>query len=100
MPEASWGRANRWLSCLQINPALSGGVTREQIYDALNAENIESRPLWKPLHLQPVFEGLGCANRGVSEELFSRGLCLPSGSSLTAGELERIAGIVRRCFLR
>ncbi len=98
MPEAAWGKSNRWLTCLQINPELSGGVAREHVYDALNGHNIESRPIWKPLHLQPIFAGAGYRGRGVSEELFTRGLCLPSGSSLTPSELERIAGLVRQCF--
>ena len=78
--------ANRWLTCI-LTPDFD---YRERIRLALIEENIESRPLWKPMHLQPVFEGNACYNNGVSEDLFTRGLCLPSGSNLNKGELDRI----------
>ena len=94
MPEAPWGKCNRWLTHIQIAPA-AAGATREALYDALNAENIESRPLWKPLHLQPAFADFRMYNTGVSERLFAHGLSLPSGSSLTREDLERIATITR-----
>ncbi|MDR1816977.1 MAG: DegT/DnrJ/EryC1/StrS family aminotransferase [Puniceicoccales bacterium] len=99
MPEAPWGVSNRWLTHIQIDPARTGGVTREDVRLALEAENIESRPLWKPLHLQPVFASfvsdLAVIN-GTAGELFERGLSLPSGSALTEDDLARVAGIVRR----
>ena len=94
MPEAGYGCSNRWLTCTLVDPARFG-ATREDIRLALEKENIESRPLWKPMHLQPVFSG--CRTRGgaVSEELFEKGLCLPSGTALRDADLERIAGVVR-----
>ncbi len=94
MPEAPYGRCTRWLTCLLVEPRLFG-ATRDDIRLALEREDIESRPLWKPMHLQPVFSGCRVRGGAVSEELFAKGLCLPSGSNLSAAELERIAGIVR-----
>jgi len=94
MPEAPWGRHSRWLTCLTIDPA-EFGVTREEVRLALEARNIEARPVWKPMHLQPVFAGAPCWGGAVAEELFERGLCLPSGSNLTAAELDRVCEAVR-----
>ena len=96
MPEAPWGRCTRWLTCLTIDPTLFG-ADRETIRMALEAENVEARPLWKPMHLQPVFRGCEMFGGGVSEDLFQRGLCLPSGSSLTQEDLTRVGEIVRSC---
>jgi len=95
MPEAPWGRCTRWLTCLQIDPAASG-ADREALRQALEAENIEARPVWKPMHLQPVFAG--CARFGgeVAADLFARGLCLPSGSNLTREDRERVVAVMRR----
>jgi pyridoxal phosphate-dependent aminotransferase EpsN len=95
MPEAPWGVSNRWLTCIIVDPVISG-TTREKIYNAFAAENIETRPLWKPLHLQPVFADAKAYSSGVSEKLFADGLCLPSGSALTEVELERIVSIIRK----
>ncbi len=93
MPEAPYGRANCWLTCITVDPE-AFGATREDIRLELERQNIESRPVWKPMHLQPVFSS--CRMRGgqVSERLFERGLCLPSGSSLTAQDRQRVAEIV------
>jgi pyridoxal phosphate-dependent aminotransferase EpsN len=98
MPEADYGQATRWLTCLTINPE-KFGATREEVRLALEAENIESRPAWKPLHMQPVFAG--CRSRGgaVARELFERGLCLPSGSGMTEADLARVAAVVRSVHL-
>lgn len=96
MPEADFGRSNRWLTVVLIDP-LHFGATREEVRIALEAENIESRPVWKPLHLQPAFAGARCRGGSVSERLFERGLCLPSGSALTEGDIDRVAGIIKRC---
>jgi len=87
--------SNRWLSCILIDPELSNGLDRESIRLALEKENIESRPLWKPLHLQPVFKGVSCFGGNVSERLFEMGLCLPSGSNLSNEELSRIIHSIR-----
>lgn len=99
MPEAPYGRATRWLTCLTVDPS-AFGATRDDIRLALEAANIEARPVWKPLHLQPVFAQ--CRTRGgrVAEAIFEHGLCLPSGSSLTESDLERIVAIIRRLHRR
>ncbi len=99
MPEAPWGRATRWLTCITVDPA-QFGATREDIRLALEAENIESRPLWKPMHLQPVFQDCEVVGGGVAEALFRDGLCLPSGTALTDAELERVAAVVRETGTR
>ena len=93
LPIASHGEPNFWLTCITIDPD-KFGATREQVRLALEAANIESRSVWKPLHLQPVFSG--CRTRGgdVAEKLFERGLCLPSGSSLSEAEHSRICNLV------
>lgn len=97
MPEPEYSRSNRWLTCLTIDP-VRAGVDREAVRLALDAENIESRPVWKPLHLQPVFAGCETVGGAVSERLFNQGLCLPSGSSLTEAEQDRVIEMVRATF--
>ena len=87
---------NRWLSCVLIEP--SNGVSRETIRLALDAENIESRPLWKPMHLQPVFSKSPFYGNSVAEKLFENGLCLPSGSNLSEQDLDRVIAIVINCL--
>lgn len=82
--------SNRWLTCILVDPERTGGITRETIRLALEEDAIESRPLWKPMHLQPVFCGYPSFLNGVSEKLFEQGLCLPSGSNLSIQDLERI----------
>lgn len=94
MPEAEFGRSNRWLTCLTIEPSKSG-FSREGVRLALEAENIESRPVWKPLHLQPVFQGCPYYGSGVAEELFDKGICLPSGSNLTREDMQRVVNVFR-----
>jgi dTDP-4-amino-4,6-dideoxygalactose transaminase len=81
--------SNRWLTTIIINPS-EAGFTREDLRLALDKENIESRPLWKPMHMQPVFEGTPFYGDGTSERLFADGLCLPSGSNLTGDDMVRI----------
>ncbi|WP_127503273.1 aminotransferase class I/II-fold pyridoxal phosphate-dependent enzyme [Actinoplanes solisilvae] len=94
MPIASYGEANSWLTCLLID-ADRFGASRDQILDRLAAHDIEARPTWKPMHLQPVFRD--CVMRGgeVCADLFRRGLCLPSGSALTEHDRERVVAAVR-----
>jgi dTDP-4-amino-4,6-dideoxygalactose transaminase len=89
---------NRWLTTITIDPALSGGITRETIRLALDKENIESRPLWKPMHLQPIFSNAPAYTNGISERLFDIGLCLPSGSNLTSDDLVRVVKAVKSVF--
>jgi dTDP-4-amino-4,6-dideoxygalactose transaminase len=96
MPEASWGRHTRWLTCLTIDPQRFG-ADREDIRLALERENVESRPLWKPMHLQPVFAERESVGGAVSQRLFERGLCLPSGSNLSLKDVDRISDIVLSC---
>lgn len=94
MPEADWGRPSRWLTALTIDPR-AFGADREAVRVALEAENIEARPVWKPMHRQPAFERFERVGGAVAEDLFERGLCLPSGSSLDEADLTRVAGVVR-----
>ncbi len=82
--------SNYWLTAILIDPQLTVGITRDDVQLALKAENIESRPLWKPMHMQPVHEGTKFFGTGVCEQLFEKGLCLPSGSNLTVKEFDRI----------
>lgn len=97
MPEASYGKSNRWLTVILIDPS-KFGTDREHVRCALEAENIESRPVWKPMHLQPVFKGCRVRGGKVGEDLFARGLCLPSGTALTQSDIERIASIISKCI--
>jgi dTDP-4-amino-4,6-dideoxygalactose transaminase len=94
MPESPDGRMNAWLTCVTIDPA-KFGATREDVRKRLEALEIEARPVWKPMHLQPVFSGCRFRGGAVASELFDRGLCLPSGSSLTDTQVADIAGEVR-----
>ena len=93
MPEAAFGKSTRWLTCLTIDPA-AFGADREQVRLALAQEKIEARPVWKPLHLQPVFANCECIEGAVAEELFEYGLCLPSGSNLSEEDLERVTSAI------
>ena len=96
MPEAPWGSATRWLTCLTIDPA-AFGADREQIRLALAAEQIEVRPVWKPLHMQPIFKDCDCFGGKVAEDLFDRGLCLPSGSNLSDEDLDCVISAIVKC---
>lgn len=99
MPEADYGRSTRWLTCITIDPKLAG-TDREQVRMAMEREAIEARPVWKPMHLQPIFKDCVCVGGTVAERLFDRGLCLPSGSNLSESDLERVVEVVRRVFAR
>jgi len=90
MPEAPFGRANRWLSCFLINEA-EFGCNRDQLISYLDEANIETRPVWKPMHMQKLFAGCQCCGGAVAEDLFLRGICLPSSSSLTDDEVAYVA---------
>jgi dTDP-4-amino-4,6-dideoxygalactose transaminase len=93
MPQATYGEPNHWLTCITVDPERFG-VDRETIRLALEGHDIESRPTWKPLHLQPVFATQRMIGGPVCESVFDAGLCLPSGSSLSDAELRRIADII------
>ncbi|HEY9852376.1 MAG TPA: aminotransferase class I/II-fold pyridoxal phosphate-dependent enzyme [Leptolyngbyaceae cyanobacterium] len=93
MPEANFGRPTRWLTCLTIDPE-AFGADREQVRLELAKQQIEARPVWKPLHLQPVFANCEYFGGAVAEDLFNHGLCLPSGSNLTREDLERVINVI------
>ena len=103
MPEAGFGRSTRWLTALTVDPRVCG-VGRDAIIDALEQENIEARPVWKPMHLQPLFAGCDYvphevgneAGNSVADRLFEQGLCLPSGSNLSEADQERVIACVRK----
>lgn len=87
--------SNYWLTSIIIDPKKTGGKTREDLRLALDAANIESRPLWKPMHLQPIFKDCPFYGDGTSEKLFDDGLCLPSGSILTKEELQKVVDVIK-----
>jgi dTDP-4-amino-4,6-dideoxygalactose transaminase len=87
--------SNRWLTTILVNPSKTTGITREDIRLALEKENIESRPLWKPMHLQPIFSEAPFYGDGTAEHLFEFGLCLPSGSNLLLEDLERVVKVIK-----
>ena len=99
MPEAPYGRSNAWLTCLTIDP-VGFGIDRETLRQFLAARDIESRPVWKPMHLQPVFRQ--CETRGgdVAAQLFRDGLCLPSGSSLTDAQQDTVISSIEEARAR
>ena len=94
MPEASFGQATFWLTTATIDSAVAG-ETRDHVIDRLAAANIEARPVWKPLHLQPAFSGAQVLRGHIAEGLFRDGICLPSGSSLAPSDQDRVIQIVR-----
>ncbi len=114
MPEAPFGKSNRWLTVILISPE-KFGTDRETVRMALEAENIEARPVWKPMHLQPVFQcgaqhsmcnaqdgslkriNARAVGGAVAEDLFRRGLCLPSGTAMTDGDIQRVVSVVLKC---
>lgn len=97
MPEPNWSHGTRWLSAMRIDPA-QAGVSREDVRLALLEHQIESRPLWKPMHLQPLFAGTRYVGAGFDASLFDQGLCLPSGSDMTAAEQGEVIERVRAVF--
>ncbi len=114
MPEPEWSRSNRWLTVILITPE-EFGADKEMVRLALEAENIESRPVWKPMHLQPVFNPHNTLRKGVNaqngknhkaravggivaEDLFERGLCLPSGTAMTEGDQDRVIQTILKSY--
>jgi dTDP-4-amino-4,6-dideoxygalactose transaminase len=97
-PEREGAYSNRWLTCILVDPDKNNGLTRETIRLALDAENIESRPLWKPMHQQPIFASSTSFLNGTSDRLFANGLCLPSGSNLTEPDFDRIFSVLDKQF--
>jgi pyridoxal phosphate-dependent aminotransferase EpsN len=99
MPEAKGNRSTFWLTTLTIDPGVAG-VDREAVRLHLESLDIEARPVWKPMHLQPVFADCEVYGGAVSQRLFEHGLCIPSGSSLTAGQRDMVVTEIRSVFDR
>ena len=97
MPEPDFAYATRWLTCMTVDSAVAG-FGRDKILRTLAEHNIESRPTWKPMHPQPLFKDHQIVGGRVSEELFEKGLCLPSGTAMSDGDLERILEIIANCW--
>ena len=97
MPEAPYGQCSRWLTVMLVEPE-KYGADREKLRIELENENIEARPVWKPMHMQPVFKDCRIVGGSIAEDLFSRGLCLPSGTSMTQSDLNRVISVIRSCF--
>src|SRR5690606_36320121 len=95
MPSNEWDAPNYWLSSI----ILTGNVRPIEIMDALEKENIESRPVWKPMHMQPFFEKYDFISTGVSEKLFENGVCLPSDTKMTDKDLERVVKVIKGLWL-
>jgi dTDP-4-amino-4,6-dideoxygalactose transaminase len=93
MPRTADGTSNYWLTCIEIDPK-AFGMDRERVRLALEAADIESRPVWKPLHLQPAFAGVGLVGPGHCSQIFDRGLCLPTGSALSPADQSRVIEII------
>lgn len=96
MPSNEWDKPNYWLSSMTLN----GNVRPIDIMEALEKENIESRPVWKPMHMQPFFEKYDFVGTHVSEKLFENGICLPSDTKLTDEDLERVVEIIKGLWER
>ena len=94
MPQAEYGLHTNWLSCFLVDEE-AFGATRDELIATLDRANVESRPVWKPMHLQPLYRSAHRFGGAVAEDLFARGICLPSSSSLTAADQERVVAAVR-----
>ena len=90
--------SNRWLSCITLDSKMAEGIDRNRLVAALQAENIDCRPLFKPMHLQPVFSGAPFYGDGVADRLFEQGVCLPSGSQMTEEDLHRVVDLIQHCI--
>ena len=99
MPEIAGGRSTRWLTCITVD-AERFGATAEEMREAHERESIESRPVWKPMHMQPVFADCRSVGGAVAEDLFARGLCLPSGSNLSDEDRRRVVDVIRSVAAR
>jgi dTDP-4-amino-4,6-dideoxygalactose transaminase len=95
MPSNEWDNPNYWLTCI----LLRGAVRPNDLIDALEREKIEARPVWKPLHMQPLFEACDFIGKGESEEIFKNGVCLPSDTKMTEHELKRVCEIIKGLWL-
>jgi pyridoxal phosphate-dependent aminotransferase EpsN len=96
MPEAGYGRSNCWLTCLTLDPRVTAAPEAVRVH--LDRHDVEARPTWKPMHLQPVFADAPARVDGTAQRLFATGLCLPSGSSLTEDDQSRVIHLVRQAL--
>jgi dTDP-4-amino-4,6-dideoxygalactose transaminase len=94
-----WGKSNAWLSVVTFDSALYPGAS-EQVRNALEKENIESRPIWKPMHQQPVFSSAKTFLNGKADEVYEAGLCLPSGPSIKNSDIDEICSIIKKTLKR
>ena len=99
-PEPEGWFSNRWITIIQMDPQKNKGITAERVRLALEGQNIESRPVWKPMHLQPVYSGAPFYGSGISTKLFENGVCLPSGSNLTKDDFKRIFKALDSAFIK
>jgi pyridoxal phosphate-dependent aminotransferase EpsN len=99
MPEAPFGFHTRWISCFLLDEPRFG-ASRDEVIQALAARNVEGRPVWKPMHLQPLYERCDRYGGEVGADLYRRGLCLPSSSSLGREEQDTVIGLVRKASRR
>ncbi len=97
MPEPNFAYSTRWLTCLTIDPE-QAGVSRDTVIQELENNNIESRPTWKPMHMQPLYADCETVGGQVAEEIFRTGLCLPSGTSMSDEDVDNVVRIVRGCW--
>ncbi len=97
MPEPDFGRATRWLTCLTIDPD-QAGIDRDMVIQELEKQNIEARPTWKPMHMQPLYKAYDAVGGSVAEYLFTYGLCLPSGTGMTSEDQARVISVIRGCW--
>lgn len=97
MPEPDFANSTHWLTCLTIDPE-QAGIGRDVVIQKLQQHNIEARPTWKPMHLQPLFRACDIVGGSVAENLFKYGLCLPSGTKMTESDLEHIVTVVQSCW--
>jgi dTDP-4-amino-4,6-dideoxygalactose transaminase len=94
MPINDWNEPNYWLSCITVR----GKVRPIEIMEALEKDNIETRPIWKPMHMQPYFEEYDFIGEGVSEKIFESGVCLPSDTKMTDEEMKRVCNTIKRLY--
>ena len=94
MPINEWNEPNYWLSAITLN----GNIKPLELMEALKRENIESRPIWKPMHKQPFFKKYEYIGTDVAEKLFEKGVCLPSDTKMTDGDLERVVKTIKKLW--
>ncbi|MBU1564291.1 MAG: DegT/DnrJ/EryC1/StrS family aminotransferase, partial [Proteobacteria bacterium] len=97
MPEPEFAYSTHWLTCITIDPAIAD-FGRDKVIAVLEENNIEARPTWKPMHMQPLFKDHQIVGGKVSAELFNNGLCLPSGTGMTDYDLNRVISLVQSCW--